>query len=454
MKKSITAFLLLICSLAFAISLHAQTGFGINDEDRAEFARHRAALFQRLGDDVAVFFGAYKRSDFLRWRQENRFYYLTGVEIPFAALILDGRTEQEILFLPPARTGRSEIFDGSTIGPGPQAVAEFGIQDTRPIAQLEQVIREKISSGGRILTVLRPAEVIAGGNDAASSGFNAASAYPWSQHNTREMYISSWLAGLVSEVKVVDISPVVDDLRRLKSPWEITRMREACRIAGLGHEAAIRATAPEKMEYEIEAAAMERFIANGALFPSYNAIVGSGPNNTILHYMLSARRAKAGELVLMDFGPDFRYYSADITRTWPVSGTFDPEQRKAYQDCLDVQKKLIAAVKPGVTFSQLSLLNQRYFGELGYTRENVLHGPCHYIGMSVHDVGEYQKPFEPGVVFTVEPGIYFRDKGWGIRIEDVVLVTKNGSEVLSRMIPKEVNEIEQMMSMGRNLNKK
>ncbi len=445
MRKFPITVILVMAILTLASAAPAQIAVGNSDADRAEFARHRAALLEHIGDDVAVLFGTYERPDNLRFRQDNRFYYLTGVEVPFAALILDGRSDAAILFLPPAHTGRAVIYDGATIGPGPQAVAEYGIADVRPLAELESVLRELLPEGGTVWTSLSPEETIAGAEDSATAAARAAARHGWAAAETREGHISAWLQEIIPDVNVRNLSTAIDDLRRVKSEWEIARMTEACRIAGEGHLAAWRATRPGVREWELEGAANGAFLAGGALHIGYGAIVGAGPNNNILHYSLSADVADEGELVLMDFGPDYRYYCADITRTWPVSGRFTPEQRRAYIDCLEIQGRLIEAVKPGVTLRELGELNERLARGRGYA-SNHFHGPSHYIGLSVHDVGDGSKPLEPGVVITVEPGLYFPDRGYGIRIEDVVAVTESGCRVLSHMIPKHPDEIEAIMA--------
>lgn len=439
---------LLFLAIAFALLpsvVSAQIAVGTTDEDRAEFARHRAALFERLGDEVAVFIGAYRRGDNLRFRQNNRFYYLTGVEIPFSALVMDGRSDKAVLFIPPARTGRMAVYEGKTVGPGAEAVAMYGIDDVRPIKELEEFLKGLYPEGGVVRTVFAPEENIAGSMDAGIEAQRRAKAYPWSSYPTREESIRTWLQSLLPNCEIKDISVAIDDLRRVKSPWEIERMTVACRSAGEGHTAAMKATKPGVKEYHIEAAAMGGFIKNGALYQGYNAIVGAGSNNNILHYSLSAGEVKDGDLILMDFGPDYRYYCSDITRTWPANGKFSNEQRKAYVDCLEIQRKVIEFIKPGVTLQQIFQHHRKVAVEMGYEK-NFVHGPSHYLGMAVHDVGAYLKPLEPGVVITVEPGLYFPDKGWGIRIEDDVLVTKGGCRVLSDMIPKDPDEIEAIMA--------
>ena len=445
MRKIPYLFFFTVSAFVFSSLAAAQIAVGITDEDRAEFARHRAALLERIGDGVAVVFGSHPRGDHLRFRQRNRFYYLTGVEIASAALILDGKREKAILFLPPAREGRSAIYNGPSLGPGPEAAAEYGIEEVRSVSELEKALKEIAAQSNQVWALLSKEEAVASG----TSADRRRSRFPWSAGKPDEILAGEWLEKILPDASVKDVSPEIDDLRRVKTPWEIERMTEACRIAGLGHVAAMRATCPGTFEYEIEAAAMKEFIANGAFYPAYNAIVGAGPNNNILHYSLSADVADDGELVLVDFGPDYRYYASDVTRTWPVSGKFTPRQRKVYMDCLEIQRRLIEFIKPGVTLPEIFKLCQELSFEMGYEK-NHLHGPSHYIGMAVHDAGLGSKPLEPGVVISVEPGLYFLDEGWGIRIEDDVLVTEKGCRVLTDMVPKHPDEIEAIMSAGKN----
>jgi Xaa-Pro aminopeptidase len=172
--------------------------------------------------------------------------------------------------------------------------------------------------------------------------------------------------------------------------------------------------------------------------------VGSGPNSCLLHYNQNNRKMAAGDIVVLDFGPDYRYYQSDITRTFPVSGKFSEEQAKVYQVVLAAQKAAIEKVRPGAGFSALSEAVQEVLERYGYA-EYLTHSVSHYVGMSTHDVGTSES-FEPGVVITVEPGVYLPDKNLGIRIEDTVLVTKDGYEILTRNVPKELIEIENLMS--------
>lgn len=417
---------------ALIIPAFAQLALFIDDADRAEFAAHRAALRAKLGEELFVAFGGYYGSDAPRWRQTDNFYYLTGVEIPNAVLLMDGKTGEEILFLPPARSGRAAIYDGTTIGPGPQAVKEFGVAASLPLTDLEKEVRARLAGRTRIAI--------------GESLTQRIPDLPWAQDEGRGARIGAWLKSLGAGLTVADVTPILAELRRIKSPWEIARIEEATRVAFLGHVAAMQATKPGMMEYSIEAAATGAFVAAGCLAPAYTAIVGSGPNNHVLHYALSSRQARDGELVLMDYAPEWRYYCSDITRTWPVNGKFTEKQRKVYEDCRAVQAILIEAVKPGATFTDINNLCREEFVKRGYAKETLLHGVSHYIGLNVHDVGDQLLPFAPGCVLTIEPGVYFVDEGWGIRIEDMVLVTGSGSRVLGPGSPRTADEVEAVMA--------
>jgi Xaa-Pro aminopeptidase len=202
-------------------------------------------------------------------------------------------------------------------------------------------------------------------------------------------------------------------------------------------------------EYQIEAAAMHVILKNGAKGAAYPPIVGSGPNSCIWHYDKNSRQAEAGDVVLMDFGADLDYLCMDISRTWPVSGKFTPEQKEAYEVCLAVQKACIEAYKPGVTSSDVQEHVAAVMKQKGIDPRGLRGGIGHYVGMCVHDVGP-RGPLKEGMVFAIEPGLYYPEKNFGIRIEDTVLITKDGCEVLTKDVPKEVEEIEKLMSQKRN----
>ncbi len=197
------------------------------------------------------------------------------------------------------------------------------------------------------------------------------------------------------------------------------------------------------MEYEVEAALEYEFRRNGAERPGFPSIVGSGPFSTILHYDKNTRRMESGDVVVVDIGAEWGGYSADVTRTYPVSGKFSPRQREIYQIVLDAQKAAMAKIKPGVTFRDIHQASSSYIRSKGYEKY-FIHGTSHHIGLEVHDAGSTERPLEPNMVITVEPGIYISEEQLGVRIEDDVVVTPTGYRMLSTF-PKEIDEIEALV---------
>jgi Xaa-Pro aminopeptidase len=273
--------------------------------------------------------------------------------------------------------------------------------------------------------------------------------------------------------EIVDPAVVLHEMRAIKSEAEVAAMRRAAEVTRDAHLGAMRLAAPGRHEYELEAVIREVFRRCGSERPAYEPIVGSGPNATVLHYRSNNRRMEDGELVLIDAGCELDYYACDVTRTFPVSGVFSPPQRKIYEIVLEAQQAAIEAVKPGATLEEahdaavrvvaaglvdLGLIDgpvEAAIADRTY-RRYFIHRTSHWLGMDVHDVGAYfvggkPRPMEPGLVLTVEPGIYIRKgdatvpveyRGLGVRIEDDVLVTEGGHRVLTEDIPRSVDDVE------------
>jgi Xaa-Pro aminopeptidase len=218
-------------------------------------------------------------------------------------------------------------------------------------------------------------------------------------------------------------------------------MRRAAEVGAAAMAEAMRSTRPGLGEWQLDALMSWRFRHDGAAGPAYYAIVGSGPNSCVLHYSANSRTLGAGEVLLIDYAPEFDHYTSDITRTWPVSGRFSERQAEIYDAVLAAQEAGIAAVRPGGTIQEVEEACRAVIAERGFSRL-VRHGACHLIGMEVHDVGSGRKRLEPGVAFTVEPGLYDEEAGIGVRIEDVVVVTEDGCEVITRGAPKARAEVE------------
>jgi Xaa-Pro aminopeptidase len=418
-----------------------QTAIGGSD-DNPYFAARREALMRKIGDSIAVLQGAPETRAYAAFRQDNNFYYLTGVETPNALLLIDGIRHQSVLFLP-QRDKELDQWEGPRLFPGPDARKLTGIDEVFDLSQFEAELGKRKDSSKFLYVPLSPSETAATSRDMALRHELARQRDPWDGRISREAAFEQNLLSRLKFAAVKDLSPILDEMRRVKDAQEIERLRAAGRIGALGLKESIRSARPGMCEYQVAAIARLMFLWRGASGDAFFPIVGSGPNSCVIHYSENGRKMESGDIVVMDYGPDYRYYTSDISRTFPVSGKFTEEQAKVYQVVLDAQKAALGRIRPGATFSDLreavdEVLERHAYGKF------LTHGVSHYVGMSTHDVGK-SGPFEPGVVITIEPGVYIHDKDLGIRIEDTVLVTKDGYEILTKDVPKEIAEIERLM---------
>ncbi|HYR88721.1 MAG TPA: Xaa-Pro peptidase family protein [Terriglobia bacterium] len=366
----------------------------IEKEPLAEYRARRERLAERIKGNVLVLRAA-PEQELSEYQQERNFYYLTGFDQPDAILLLNAVSDpmQEFLFIPERKLSE-ERWTGEKLGPGPEAAKVTGFANVLPVSEFDATLR-KVSERARATFGLK--EVV---GDIAS-------------------------------------------LRQTKSRTEIALLEKAIQITMKAQQAAVREIAPGAWEYEVEAALEFEFRHSGAERPAFPSIVGSGPFSTILHYNENTRRMESGDTVVVDIGAEYGGYTADVTRTYPVSGKFSPRQREIYKIVLDAQKAAIAKVKPGVTISEIHQAAKGYIESKGYGKY-FIHGTSHHIGLEVHDVGATTRPLEANMVITVEPGIYIPEEKLGIRIEDDVLVTPAGCRLLSTF-PKELDEIEALV---------
>jgi Xaa-Pro aminopeptidase len=403
MKRLVTAMLLLGLSTAMA---------AIEKEPLEEYRSRRERLSAALRGGIVVLFAA-PEVDLNEYQQEDNFYYLTGFDEPNAVFLLDASSNpaEEYLFLP-ARNRGQERWTGPKLGPGEEAQKETGLRKVLAITEFEEVLRKATERAGVV--------------HALKKDFDR-------------------LRSVVQSAKLEDVEAPIASFRQIKSPTEQALLMRAIEITMKAHQAAARTIAPGVMEYEVEAAIEFEFRRNGAERPGFPSIVGSGPYSTILHYDKSTRKMEAGDLVVVDIGAEYGGYSADITRTYPVSGKFSARQREIYQIVLDAQKAAIRSVKPGVSIGGTGVHKAAYdyIKSKGFAM-NFIHGTSHHIGLDVHDVGSGSRLLEAGMAITVEPGIYIPEEQLGIRIEDDLIVTASGSRILSTF-PKEIAEIEALM---------
>jgi Xaa-Pro aminopeptidase len=420
---------------------------------KEEFAERRARFFEQAGDGIAIFLGALPRADYSPFRQNNTFYYFTGVETPGAVLVLDGGRKQTALFVP--RFSEADVrASGPQLEPGEAAAELTGLDRVQPLDELASSILAGLTFrtlfGGqapKVYVSTLPEEIP--GIDEAIRHFLAAQ-LPWDGRLSREMQLVRWLRERQPLVEIVSHDPIVHALRRVKTPREIEKMRQAGRLTAAAANEAIRATRPGRFEYQLSAVAEFVMKNGGARGLAFHNIVASGANANVWHYFANDAELKAGDLVLMDAGAEYDYYAGDITRTWPVGGRFTPEQERLYRAVLAARAKTIAAVKPGVTVEELRTTAHAVFEEHGVA-EHAARGIGHMVGMSVHDVGSPTEPFVPGVVFNVEPILDLPTQGVHVRLEDTVLVTADGHEVLTAASPVEIEEIYRLYDEGSRL---
>jgi Xaa-Pro aminopeptidase len=394
------------------------------------YRARRAELAKSLHDGVLVLFGRTEKGDEdLRngFLQEPSFYYLTGWQEPGAILLLAPQPEDrayEVLFLP-RRDPEAEKWTGRKIGPSDARVTEItGFDTVLPAGNFEAELRQKLDRYSTIYTVGEPG--------------------------------TSKLKALAPLRDISDATRAIARLRMHKSPDELALIQRSIDATLLAHRTAWKLAAPGLYEYQVATAMTSSYLEHGCERSAYAPIVGAGPDSTILHYSRNSRRMDRGELLLMDVGAECAGYAADITRTIPVGTAFSKRQREIYDIVLGAQNAVIAAIKPGVfltkpypnnltgiAFDYINSHGKDLHGEpLG---KYFTHGVSHHVGLDVHDATDFSAPLAEGMVITVEPGIYIPEENIGIRIEDMVLVTKDGAKLLSGALPRDAGEIERAL---------
>jgi Xaa-Pro aminopeptidase len=441
-------FFVLAFLLYPSLSFGQRTGY-----TKEEFMRRRATLMEKAGDGLIILFGETMPLPGAHFHQDNDFYYLTGVEDPGAVLLLVPRTRESCLFLP-QQTPREELMGGANLLKDAKAKEKTGFTDIHQVSFFDEYLGRNLSRTGMTLYLrLSPADTIDNARYETLIFTARRSRLHYNDQISLDNYRILKLRERYPGVEFKDIAPSIDAMRVIKSPEEIEVMRRNGRISAEGVKQAMLATRPGGYEYEIEAAAMHVVLKNGASGAAYPPIVGSGPNTCILHYEKNDRRVEDGDLVLMDFGGLLDYMCMDISRTWPASGKFTKEQREVYEIALEIQKACIEAYRPGATNEDVQKHVAEVMKKKGLDSRGQRGGFGHYVGLCTHDVGPRAEKLQEGMVFAIEPGFYYPDKNIGVRIEDTVLITKDGCEVLSKDVPKEIDEVEKLLSQ-RELKKK
>ncbi|MDR2219586.1 MAG: Xaa-Pro aminopeptidase [Methylobacillus sp.] len=431
-------------------------------KDIAPYLRRRQTLLRQMDGGIAVIptaSQAVRSGDtHYPYRFDNYFHYLTGFTEPGAVLVLIAGDEPKSVLFCRDKNIEHEIWDGFRHGPEGARLA-FGFDEAYSISRLDELMPQLLANQPRLYFAL---------------GCNA----QWDKQ------ITGWLnavrgqarTGVTAPGEIIDVRDFLDEMRLFKSKDELATMRRAAEISAAAHRRAMRATRPGMMEYEIEAELLHEFRKSGAQAPAYTSIVAGGANACVLHYVSNDAPLRDGDLLLIDAGCELDGYASDITRTFPVNGRFSAVQKDIYEIVLAAQAAAIVVARPGKCWNDQHMAALRVIArglidlklckgsvngvlESGDYKRYYMHRTGHWLGMDVHDVGAYKqnsdwRALRVGMTFTVEPGCYIRPAAdvpehfWniGIRIEDDVVVTANGCEIITAAAPKSVGEIEQWMA--------
>jgi Xaa-Pro aminopeptidase len=412
-----------------------------------EFEARRQRLAEAVGPGTILMFGSTSTTPGVRFRQDNDFFYLTGNESLNAVLVIDAPASASHLFLP--KLGAGEIqYEGGNWLEEPDAARTHALASVQPLQDLPEFLARRRTFSGREVLWARLSErdTVNSGRIDMAIGNARRLVNPFAQHPTEDAARVAAIRERFPHYELKDVTPHLDRLRLIKTPREVEILRRNGRVSAEAIRRAITATAPGRFEYELEAEATHWMLKHGLQGAAYPAIVASGPMGNQWHYEASGRQMKAGELVVMDYGGSLDYLTIDITRTWPVSGRFTEAQLKAYRTGLDAQKAIIDAIKPDVPRGAVRKIAEDIFRKNGFDPRYAYVG--HYVGLSVHDVGDWSLPFEAGMVLAIEPIIDIPEQQLHIRIEDTILVTPNGADILTTGLPKEVDELLALINAG------
>ncbi len=465
--RLVLSLLALLCAPAFA-----QEGFSLftTDFPPEEFTARRAEVYKAIGENgLALLQGAPSPTGYTRFRQSNEFYYLCGIEVPHAYLLLDGAMKRTSLYLPHRNEGRERgegkmlsAEDAELVKSLSGVDAVFGTD-----LLVEHLARATRGSGRAIFTPFSPAEGFAMSRDLAVRVIGDYAADPFDGRASREGTLIQTVRARFPQFEVRDLTPTLDRLRLIKSPRELALIKKATRLSGLALMEGMRSTEPGIYEHELDGMAKYVYYRNGAQGEAYYSLIASASNAFYPHYNAGKRRMLDGDFLLMDFAPDVGYYMSDVTRMWPVNGKFNAWQRELYGFYLGCYKSVLKHIRPNVIPQVVlkdavkdmeALLASTKFSKPAYesaakafvanyqrSASNPNASLGHWVGMATHDVGPHGEPLRAGMVFTIEPALVVPEEKIYVRLEDLIVITATGKEIVSDFVPMEMDEIEKMM---------
>jgi Xaa-Pro aminopeptidase len=414
-------------SLVLASFLFAAPPVPPPDLPPAVYRDRRERVMRELDGCVAVLAARGEMSGVTEdYRQDGNFLWLTGINEGEAWVLLapKAKYDRTVLFLRP-RDPERERWTGPREPLSPALLERYGVD--RVLRGRPDRATVAAAMGTDCVAVLAPVDDV--------------------KDERPDAVLSKQVAGALG-LKVVYKRDLLARLRAAHEPPELALLERAVEITRAGHEAAARATVAGVTERDVQTKIEYAFFSNGATGLSYSSIVGSGPNGAVLHWDHNDRPLRAGDLVVIDAAAEYGRYASDITRTYPVSGKFTDEQARVYRAVYQAQEDIFAAIKPGVSMADLQKVAEASLKRAGYL-EAFIHGFGHFVGLDVHDAGRYDLPLPVGAIFTVEPGVYLPERGFGVRIEDEVMVTETGYRHLSSRIPRKLEDVEAWVAAAR-----
>ena len=466
---------LILRSLLFllaASALRAQEGFPIftTDYPPEEFAARRSAVYDAIGKRAfAVIQGAPTPVGYVRFRQSNDFYYLCGVEVPNAYLLLDGTTRRATLFLP-HRNARRENGEGKmwSSEDAEEIQKLAGVEAVAGVDLLAENIGRFAQRPGAVLFVLSRRARVSRSAATSPCAASRSSARIRSTGALRARPLRRADARRFPQMELRDLTPTLDGLRLIKSAREIAMLLRSTRLSGLALIEGMKSTRPGQYERELDGMAKFIYYRNGAQGEAYYSLIASGRNAWYPHYNAGKRKMEDGDFLLMDFAPDVGYAQSDVTRMWPVNGRFSGWQRELYGFYLGCYEAILKAIRPGATPAECmqdaakkmdGILGSAKFSKEIYKkaaqefvesyrkqadRPDAALG--HWVGMATHDDGPHEGPLKAGMVFTIEPALRVPEEKIYVRLEDMIVVTDKGTDVLSDFVPRDIPRIEKLMT--------
>jgi Xaa-Pro aminopeptidase len=450
------------------IAVSQEIPFFTTDFPPAEFSARREKVYDAIGSTaIAVLQGAPTPNGYVRFRQTNEFYYLCGVEVPHAYLLLDGALRKTMLFLPHRNEGRERGEGKMLSAEDAEEIKKLsGVDSVYGVDLLaEHLVRATRMNTRQIFTPFMPFEGMATSRDLGLRLEADIASDPWDGRPSREGAFLQLVRTRFPQFEIRDLTPALDQLRLIKSPREFAIIRRATHLSCAAISEAMKSTKPGMMEYELDALAKFIFFRNGAQGEAYYSLIASGRNAWYPHYNAGKRRMQDGDFLLFDFAPDVGYYMSDITRMWPVNGKFNVWQRELYGFYLQSYRAILKAIRPG---AQGKTIMQEAASEMDrilasakftkphhekaarafvddYRRSAQFGRLGHWVGMATHDVGQADGPLAPGMVFTIEPALRVPEEQIYIRMEDLIIIHEKEAEIVSNYLPMDIDAIEKLM---------